>query len=557
MNFEPLGKHMLVKFYNCDNEILYDCELIEEYMREAAKEINNTIVKRVFHIFNLYGITVAVIMKEAHLTIHTLPGYGYAVVELFTCRNDINPWSAFKCLKKNLKAHKSEALEAKPMMPIPPCYAFRHLNRNIESTKYEKLKGSPIISILGSSGGVAKSVLSILNKAVEDKNDPIHSLISNCQLHLIDCKQKDMTYFEKWFPNIKNKITLYEFNLKDTYRFMEHLRSTKTTHVIDISNADTVEMLKCCNELGVVYINSAFENTSVDENVDLEGFTLQERYKIYESNKKEFLNTTAIICSGMNPGVVQWMAVELINKNPHEVPKACYIVEEDTSFYEDESFVDKDTIYTTWSTECFLDEAILSYPAFMKQHMPLFMYKKVYDLEFKVSLGKKQFYGCLMPHEEAITLGQLYNMETGFIYKINDHTTNLIKDNIDNLENLWNKPMKVLDPAEAPLKGEDLVGVLVVYEDKERYMYNVLNNKEIFARYQTNATYFQVACGIYGALATVLLDDIPQGIYYVDELLVRTKSKYGKYLSYYMKEFVVGENKHSDGDLLDRMKKDN
>lgn len=525
MKFEQCGRSTLVRYYDCNREILSDHKLIDRYMREAARKINKTIIKSVFHIFNPYGVSVVVNIKEAQLIIHTCQAYGYAIVCLITHGNTINPEPTFKYLDKYLKA-----------------------------TKYEGRGLVTVLSILGSGGGVAKSVLSILNKAVEDKNDPIYSLIYSCNLHLIDCKQKDMNYYEKWFPNLKDKISLYELDLKNTDKFKEHLKKTKTTHVIDVSYADTVEMLRCCNESGVVYINSAFENTSVDENVDLEGFTLQERYKIYETYKTEFSNTTAIICSGMNPGVVQWMAVELINKLPNEIPQACYIVEEDTSFYEDKSIADKDTIYSTWSPVCFLDEAILSYPAFMKQHMSLFLYKEVYELQFKVSLGEKQFYGCLMPHEEAITLGKLFNMETGFIYKVNEHTTKLITDNLDNLDALWNKPMKVLDPAEAPLEGQDLVGVLVVYKDKERYMYNVSDNKEIFSKYGTNATYFQVACGIYGALATALLDDIPQGIYYVDELIYKTNSKYGEYLSYYMKKFIVGENKHVDGNILDRLK---
>lgn len=159
-----------------------------------------------------------------------------------------------------------------------------------------------------------------------------------------------------------------------------------------------------------------------------------------------------------------------------------------------------------------------------------------------------------MPHEEAITLGKMYDMETGFIYKINDHTTNLITDNLDNVDDLWNKPMSVLNPEVSPLKGEDLVGILLVYDDKELYMYNSLNNKKTYEKYKTNATYLQVAVGIYGALATILLDNIPQGIYYVDELLVNTKSNYGKYLKHHLDKFVIGENNHSDGDLLDRMR---
>jgi len=293
----------------------------------------------------------------------------------------------------------------------------------------------------------------------------------------------------------------------------------------------------------------------IDEDEDelFEGFGLIERYKIFEKNRHDFTRSTAIICSGMNPGVVQWMALELIKISPDNIPLGCYIVEHDNSFYADNSLAKKKTIYTTWSPECFLDEAILSYPMFLKHHMPLFLYEKVYDMEFKVTLGERNFTGCLMPHEEAITLGKLFDMETGFIYKTNDHTSELIRANLDHIDDLWQWDMEVLDPALEELEGEDLVGVLLVYEDKEKFMYNVLSNKEVFNKYKVNATYFQVACGIYGAISTLLLDNLPQGIYYVDELLLKTNTNYGKYLSYYMTDFVIGENNTSQGSLLQRV----
>jgi homospermidine synthase len=413
-----------------------------------------------------------------------------------------------------------------------------------------------VITLLGSAGGVAKSVLSILNHSAKDSNDPLYHLISDCEIHLIDHKQKEEQYFQRLFPNLQNKFVIHQFDLTDTSAFTQHLKHTKTTIVVDVSWADTVEMLRCCNKLGVYYVNTALENTMVDENEELyEGFPLIERLRFFEKSKGEFSDTKAIVCSGMNPGVVQWMALELMKKNPHETPLGCYIVEHDNSFYANKSLAKKNTIYTTWAPECFLDEAILSYPMLMKHHTPLFLYEDVYALEFKVTLGKKQFYGCLMPHEEVYTLCKLYDMEGGFVYRVNDHTTKLIRANLNNVDDLWNFEMKVLDPSEAPLEGEDLVGVLLTYPDKERYMYNSLSNKKIFAKYKTNATYFQVACGAYAALATLLLDPIPKGIYYVDELLLNTKSRYGQYVTYYMTDFVVGENKRTDGGLLQRMKK--
>lgn len=415
-------------------------------------------------------------------------------------------------------------------------------------------KRATVISLLGSAGGVARAVLSLLNQAVRDKNDPLYPLLRKAKLHLIDNQQKDIDYYDDLFPNLKGKIKVHELDLADTSKFREHLKSSKTKLVIDVSWADTIEMLSCCNDLGVFYVNSALENTEVDEDERLYGFPLTERYLRFKNKKSEFTRTKAIVCSGMNPGVVQWMAIALMKENPDKTPLACYIVEHDTSFFTDTSIVEPNTIYTSWSVECFLDEAILSYPMFVKHRMPHYFYEEVYGLEFKVSLGDKQFYGCLMPHEEVITLGELYDMEIGFIYRVNEHTTELIRDQLADVDVLWDWNQKIITPSEGEVTGEDLIGVLLVYPDHEIYRYNSMKSSDIYPQYKTNATYYQVACGIYAGAASLLLDDLPISTYYVDELLLDTESKYGDYLTYHMKEFVTGENISSDGLLHQRLR---
>lgn len=111
MNLETLGRHILVEFYNCNEEILKDPILIEKYMNEAAKIANATIVQSVFHHFNPYGVSGAVIISESHLAIHTWPEYGYAAVDVFTCGDKINPWTAFDHLEKSFQADRSESFE--------------------------------------------------------------------------------------------------------------------------------------------------------------------------------------------------------------------------------------------------------------------------------------------------------------------------------------------------------------------------------------------------------------------------------------------------------------
>lgn len=412
-----------------------------------------------------------------------------------------------------------------------------------------------VISILGSSGGVAKAILSVLEKSLGDIHDPIHSFIKHSKIHLIDLNQRDAAYYRSFMPKLLKHATLHQFDLNHLELFRQHLRNTDTTHVIDVSWADTVDMLTCCQDTGVHYINTALENPKVDENESLAEYSLLERYRIFQEGRQQTAQSAAIIGSGMNPGVVQWMAIKLMNETPDEKPIACYIVEHDTSLYKDPSLVKDRTIYSTWSPECFLDEAILNYPMFMKHHFPFTMHLPVYELEFKVTLGNKQFYGSLMPHEEVLTLGKAFDMETGFIYRVSDHTIHLIRSQLEDIDEIWEWDHQVLDPANGEVGGEDLVGVLLVYPDKERYMYNVLSSDNIFPQYHTNATYFQVACGLYGALCTLLKDEISNGVYFVDELLLQTESRYGDYLSYYMKDFVSGENPCTDGQLLDRMRR--
>lgn len=71
---------------------------------------------------------------------------------------------------------------------------------------------------------------------------------------------------------------------------------------------------------------------------------------------------------------------------------------------------------------------------------------------------------------------------------------------------------------------------------------------------KTNATYFQVACGVYDSLKVLFLDHLEKGAHYVDELLIKTENNFGKYLTMYMTKFVTGENEQSDGLLHQRMK---
>ncbi|WP_010093766.1 adenosylmethionine decarboxylase [Ornithinibacillus scapharcae] len=111
IELSTLGRHVLIEFYGCPSDIIENNALIEKFMNEAADYSGATIVDSVFHHFNPYGVSGAVIIAESHLTIHTWPEYGYASVDVYTCGDTVSPWKAAEYLSEKLKAKKTESFE--------------------------------------------------------------------------------------------------------------------------------------------------------------------------------------------------------------------------------------------------------------------------------------------------------------------------------------------------------------------------------------------------------------------------------------------------------------
>jgi S-adenosylmethionine decarboxylase proenzyme len=110
---KTLGRHLLVELYGCDAKAITDVRRVEEIMVGAAKHAKATIVDVVFHSFNPHGISGVIVIQESHLTIHTWPEYNFASVDVYTCGNKVNPWTAYKYLAKHFRAKNVTALEMK------------------------------------------------------------------------------------------------------------------------------------------------------------------------------------------------------------------------------------------------------------------------------------------------------------------------------------------------------------------------------------------------------------------------------------------------------------
>ncbi|GKV70055.1 S-adenosylmethionine decarboxylase proenzyme [Sporosarcina sp. NCCP-2716] len=111
LELSALGRHVLIEYYGCPSEIIENNKVIEQFMKEAADYSGATIVESVFHHFNPYGVSGAVIIAESHLTIHTWPEYGFASVDVYTCGDSVSPWKAAEYLEEKLQATKTESFE--------------------------------------------------------------------------------------------------------------------------------------------------------------------------------------------------------------------------------------------------------------------------------------------------------------------------------------------------------------------------------------------------------------------------------------------------------------
>lgn len=83
--YHALGRHILLELYDCPAPLLGRPATSEQFLLEAAKKMQATVVSSHFHAFSPYGVSGVVIIQESHLTIHTWPEHGYAAIDVFTC----------------------------------------------------------------------------------------------------------------------------------------------------------------------------------------------------------------------------------------------------------------------------------------------------------------------------------------------------------------------------------------------------------------------------------------------------------------------------------------
>jgi len=355
----------------------------------------------------------------------------------------------------------------------------------------------PNLLIVGASGSVARAFLRRLGGqrahfgrlVLLDRNDRVR------EDRFIEHHRLDYQF-------IRHRLRLPE----ETAHYQRLLRQHKIDIVLDVTDTDTLPILEATDAAGVSYICTSLND---------EDLTAAELVASLDSGRERKWRAPHILCSGMNPGVVNIWVWHGVRR--YGVPQEIVHFEYDTS-----RPANGWRPIITWSRREFLTEAVWDPTGLVVEGKPALF--KTNALQNRCDMRsilepvlriKSYPRGLLVLHEENLTLGQRLGVSSKFIYAIDPRT-------MAHLTRRWRKrgklqiaDLEIGDNTSIPLHGEDTVGVCLEYPRQRVYYMQSLPNGAVPG---ANATCTQVAVGIYAALFTLLRERLAPRIYFVTDL---------------------------------------
>jgi len=110
---QSLGNHLIIELYDCDHDRINDAKGVEAALIKAVKVSGANMVQSVIHQFNPHGISGVIVIEESHFSVHTWPEYGYCALDIFTCGDEIDYYSALQSLREDFMAQNLSVTEMK------------------------------------------------------------------------------------------------------------------------------------------------------------------------------------------------------------------------------------------------------------------------------------------------------------------------------------------------------------------------------------------------------------------------------------------------------------
>ena len=108
-----IGNEISCVMHGIDHKKLEDTKKLEEKLLSALSEDKFDILGEVSHEFTPQGYTIAVLLAESHVAVHTYPEYNSLYFNLYSCRGDHDGEKTYELVKKYLKPKFVDFFERK------------------------------------------------------------------------------------------------------------------------------------------------------------------------------------------------------------------------------------------------------------------------------------------------------------------------------------------------------------------------------------------------------------------------------------------------------------
>ena len=86
--YTRVGTHIASNFYGVSQDKIDYVENLKPILKRVIENSDLHVVNSVYHQFEPYGVSAMIVLSESHLSIHTWPEKGAALIDIFTCSID-------------------------------------------------------------------------------------------------------------------------------------------------------------------------------------------------------------------------------------------------------------------------------------------------------------------------------------------------------------------------------------------------------------------------------------------------------------------------------------
>ena len=83
-----MAVQLVADLYGC-SQMIDDVEAVKKAAHMAIEFVGAQIVEECVHEFEPIGVTYFAVISTSHFSIHTWPEYGYAAIDIFSCRDEV------------------------------------------------------------------------------------------------------------------------------------------------------------------------------------------------------------------------------------------------------------------------------------------------------------------------------------------------------------------------------------------------------------------------------------------------------------------------------------